>query len=82
MRRGWPRYGFDSLQDKVKDLEIDAELRAMGVELNFATEVKLAEVSLGEVLNTFTNATDDLGELRFEISGYESDSDSLADGGD
>lgn len=63
-------------------MEIDFELRAMGVEIDFAAEVHLAETSLGEVLNTLTNATDDLGELGFEICGYESDRESLADGDD
>lgn len=69
---------------KIKDLEIDYELKAMGVEIEFAAEVQRAEVGFGEVLKTLTNATDDIGELSYRICD-DSDSDdstSLADGDD
>jgi hypothetical protein len=81
-------YGIDSLPDKIKYLEIDHELKDMGVDIDFAAQVQRAEVGFGEVLKTLTNATDDLGELRYKICGDDSDSDSdsdstsLADGDD
>jgi hypothetical protein len=65
---------------KIKDLEIESELKAMGFEIDFAAELERAEVGSGELLKTLTNATGDLGGLSYRIcDSSDSDDDSESD---
>ena len=59
-----------------RDAEVEYRLKAMGFGTDFVAEIQRGEGGFGEVLKAFTNATDGLSELRYEIRDIDTDYDS------